>query len=809
MINDTGIGVASNLGLKVIDTKSGLIPQEEYIVKEPPFPNDPNFEQVPTIISLKQDNYLNKSKAKGFITKFQEKYPKLFSPTSAVKFSALAAIASLLQGSVVAPLLANFVTDPAVIDGLYGTSGTTAMKTMQGVQDYADLDNFDQNGDEVIKPIPGGDVDNVADSDQVVKNLENNNVDTQGIDFSDDDSNATTAQTYDTGEGDLSEDDINKASDELVKKTIKDLNDKFKDNKGQKLSKIDLEIDYGSSVSHNQGDNSNVANDGGDLNAKRLDSSEKVAKMAGEKIEKLIKNTYGEDSSKIDINIKYKKINTTDGIDDQKIQKAKDNLETQSSFQKIKNDIGFSEEGIKLVYFQFLAPDLTPKGKPKPEEPGKEKPKKPEEPNKPKGKTEDIPPTPVRINQDVESIGKFNRNGQIGFVLARTSPNLNIYSELGEKNITSLTDTQLNNIIKGEYKGNQTSDKAKKLAKLIITLRKSPESLTKKYSGILGVTLKPRAKAISTQPGKGTQAQLQKIQEIKNKTLLYLTEAMIDDIFNEFGVTDDDVKNKKVQLLSLLGSMYASEEDNTLSILNTDELSDEEKKQLQGLGFNAQPGGNYVFLGKGQTRASYFDKLQNKNKTQPDNERIAKTLKQRKNLQSLLKRIDTVDEFKDLILAIFNQNNEFLDPDFAKDKNKIKSVFSSLRSRIQETELKDVSSTVKAILDDSTLKSQLQKINTIEETIQLILREIIPYLSPTLIKDKTKLKNAIISVVNSYTQTSSSKAKPATTGNTSSTGTTNVSYTLTKENKTMKGQSLNEGFDRMQKLAGIITKKFK
>jgi hypothetical protein len=85
----------------------------------------------------------------------------------------------------------------------------------------------------------------------------------------------------------------------------------------------------------------------------------------------------------------------------------------------------------------------------------------------------------------------------------------------------------------------------------------------------------------------------------------------------------------------------------------------------------------------------------------------------------------------------------------------------------------------------------------------------IPYLSPTLIKDKTKLKNAIISVVNSYTQTSSSKTKPSTTGNTSSTGTTNVNYTLTKENKTMKGQSLNEGFDRMQKLAGIITKKLK
>ncbi len=30
LINDTGVGVASNLGLKKIDTESGLIPQEEY-----------------------------------------------------------------------------------------------------------------------------------------------------------------------------------------------------------------------------------------------------------------------------------------------------------------------------------------------------------------------------------------------------------------------------------------------------------------------------------------------------------------------------------------------------------------------------------------------------------------------------------------------------------------------------------------------------------------------------------------------------------------------------------------------------------
>ena len=98
-----------------------------------------------------------------------------------------------------------------------------------------------------------------------------------------------------------------------------------------------------------------------------------------------------------------------------------------------------------------------------------------------------------------------------------------------------------------------------------------------------------------------------------------------------------------------------------------------------------------------------------------------------------------------------------MDPEYKKDKNKIKSAFFSLRNRIQEEEAKDVSATVKAILNDTTLKSQLQRINTVEEAIQLILRDIIPYLNDKLLKgdggERKALKNAIIQAANQFNKT--------------------------------------------------------
>jgi hypothetical protein len=638
-----------------------------------------------------------------------------------------------------------------------------------------------------------GDNDNIDLGDLASDNSDVSDAKEQGLEINADKKTTVNFTKFDNGSSQLDDQNLSKIHGE--NETII----KFLQN-GQDYSETIL------GTSSNTGENSNLDNDGGDLNANRetntteaiLDDLESQLKDSQIKYTRNANTITLEDGGTYTLD----PAGTNDPATLDLIDKT-DDTATQSA---IRLGVIGDEPPDPTVLFGF-DPVRPEEDEPSVKDKASEKPKEKEKETgkeKNKEKTEIIPAKPNPT--DIENISKFNRNGQIGFVLARTSPKLNIYSELGEKNITNFTDNNLNDIIKGEYKGNQTSDNAKKLAKLILNLRKSPDSLTKKYAKVLGVTLKPRAKAISTQPGKGTQAQLQKVQEIKNRTLLYLNEAMIDNIFSEFGVTDDDIISKKVQLLSLLGSMYASEEDNTLSILDTKSLSDKEKQQLQGLGFSPQAGGNYVFLGKGQTRASYFDKLQDKNKTQPDVERAAKTISGRNTLKSLLKRIDTVDEFRDLIIALLKNIN----PDFVSDKTKVKSVLFQLRNRIKEAETKDTTATIDAILKDSTIVSLFQKINTIEEAIQLILRDIIPYLNPSLLKDKTKLKNAIIGAANAYNKkptsnTPSTSTKTSSTSNTSSTGTTNVNYTLTKENKNMKKPLLNEEFSRMQKLAGIIT----
>ena len=230
---------------------------------------------------------------------------------------------------------------------------------------------------------------------------------------------------------------------------------------------------------------------------------------------------------------------------------------------------------------------------------------------------------------------------------------------------------------------------------------------------------------------------------------------MIDDVFSKYGISDEDLKANKLGLAALIGSMYASAGNTSLSILSKDQFDDSEKQEITKLGFSAQPGGNYVFLKTGQTKAQYFDNLQNKNKTQPNVDRANKALNKNTSLKSLLKRIDNPDEFRDLVLGILNSIN----PQFVADKSKVKSALFSLRNRIQEAdvEAKDTTSVIQAILRDSSITSSLKNIKTVEEAIQLILRDIIPLLNPNLLKDKNKLKNAIIGAANKYNSKAAKK----------------------------------------------------
>jgi hypothetical protein len=378
-----------------------------------------------------------------------------------------------------------------------------------------------------------------------------------------------------------------------------------------------------------------------------------------------------------------------------------------------------------------------------------------------------------QASTDVESILKLNRNGQLAMVLARMSPKLNIYSELGKNDITSLSDNDFKKV-----QDSNASETAKKLAKLIPNLRKSPDAFLKKVSTLTGVELAPRAKAVATKPGTDTQAPISSLTE----TQIYLQEAAIDDLFNELGITPEEIKANKVAIIALLGSMYASAGNTEVSILDPSQLSKEEQKQLQGMGFVAQPAGNYVYMKPGDTaqqlRTSY-DKSQKNTKDQPDADRVGAEIGKRKDIQRYLKLINRKDELKDLVTGLIG----IIDPNLVKDKGKLRNIMFGMRNRITEEE-KDASTAIQSILKNPTLVTRFKNINNVEEAIQVILREIIPYLNPDFLKKTSEVRGAIIAAANELTNAETAAAR--------------------SEKAAQNKQEIKESFTRMKQLAGII-----
>jgi hypothetical protein len=348
-------------------------------------------------------------------------------------------------------------------------------------------------------------------------------------------------------------------------------------------------------------------------------------------------------------------------------------------------------------------------------------------------------PTPAPLPAPTE-FSKLNRNGQIATVLASINPKLNIaqYKEIGP--IKSYTDRQL-------MDPNIKDANARELAKLIINIRKNPNSLLSKVSKSTGIPLNVRAKAISTAPSKSTQAQLQS-PTVKESIELF-QEAFIDDIFTKLGVGNEDINTNKFKIISYLGSMYASEGNTDLSIVDTDKLNDEDKKQLQGLGFAPQAGNNYVFL-KGQKKAQV--------KQQSDVTRVLNSINKNTSLKTSLKRISTKDELKDLVKATISYTNDKLQQNASQIKTDLTTIRNQYKAPVtqapikEETQLNlpDVNSAVKLINSYSNLKNELDKINTREELIQL-LKGMIAFFDPALLGRESDVKAAFQGAASSIT----------------------------------------------------------
>jgi len=358
-------------------------------------------------------------------------------------------------------------------------------------------------------------------------------------------------------------------------------------------------------------------------------------------------------------------------------------------------------------------------------------------------KTEPSPSTPSSpqdIKATATEFSKLNRNGQIATVLSKINPGLDISKKLGQGKITSYTDANLT----------ATQGDAKKLAALIMNIRKNPDALLKKVANATGIKLEPRAKAVTTKVTKGTQAQLQAIKE--SSLISLLREAMIDQI------SDEDIKKNQDMILALLGTMYASAGNTELSIVPKDSA---QAQKLKDMGFAPQPGGNYVFLAPGQTKAQVqnFDTQADKIKTQPDITRVDKKSGAATTYKTALSRIKTPNDFADLIVKLIPLTNT----QFQQDTTKVNSAFSSLRNRIKIQEsVADVDMVVDIIKKDSIFSGLLSNVNTAEEFVQLILRDIVPDLPPALKQGENikKVKSAIITAANNYKKQSTTTQSP-------------------------------------------------
>jgi len=168
---------------------------------------------------------------------------------------------------------------------------------------------------------------------------------------------------------------------------------------------------------------------------------------------------------------------------------------------------------------------------------------------------------------------------------------------------------------------------------------------------------------------------------------------------------------------------------------------------------STEPGGSTKPGDRSDNAPVSFDKEQNKTKNTPETNKIITNINNNNTIKTALNRIDTIEEFKQLILILLL--DKF--PAYKDNKSALRTALSKIQARIQprnqkgqfikiqEENTPDVKK-LEDILGSSAatqLRNEFKNINSEEEIIQLIIRTIIPYLNPNLKGNTQSLKQAI------------------------------------------------------------------
>jgi hypothetical protein len=607
-------------------------------------------------------------------------------------------------------------------------------------------------------------IENVSDKNQeAIKNIEQKAKESIKANFSQDDPLKNPIKTpiitsdsldvvdveFPTGEFELDAD----LEKELVNKLVDNVKKTISSNKN-----IDsLTIEYGGSIDDIGSDTGDEDNPDGPDKDGLKDLRTGVGKNIADKAIKILKSFFK--------NVKFNAVKF-------------DNKDNKAG---IGFDLNTSEKDPTPKSPPVFPPDARkekPKPLPKPSSPVTDKPLDEPLVNDPKLDTKSDDP-----KRDVTNIANLNRNNQIAFVLAKTNNKLNLYRQLGVKNIINIPDREFNNIAtKGEYNGKKVTPQAQLLAQNVIRSRKNPNTFINAYAKITGTNRGGNRRKASITTGAKGQSSSAPIKE----------EASIDKILADNSLQTNF--KQKAFLAKLINVIYYGEEGKDVLDIesSTDDRFKKEYKEIPSPLGSQEKGERYVYL----------DKLQTPDKF--DIEVLIKLFDKTPQLLKLLNKINTKAELADFILALFLHTDKlggdiFSDKKtFATNTGKVRSALFGLNNRIpkslqeilfgeaEETteepdkKLFDVKRFYDILDTKSILLAKLKNINNLEEFYQLCLRVIFPRLPDTFKTESgvSQLKQAIALAANSSTKYKSLlDAKP---------------------------KSVNEEFYRMQQLAGLI-----
>ena len=597
-------------------------------------------------------------------------------------------------------------------------------------------------------------------------------------------------QTYGVGDGDMSPDEIDAAAKAGADRYL-NLTDKQVDQL-KSGDKVILKGKSGGTIS-NQTDDGDATEDQSDtgkgsLKDKRADNASKITKKMLDFIKQGLK--------KKGIN-KPIEVEQEDNVGFSKTdsQKANNNPADNSADQASIEDVDMGvEDGGNITYIQyytdqFKAPKLVPGGEPEGEPTGEPAAGAQGE------KARDRAAGPIILQvADIEKLPRLGRNAQLAYLFAvATQGKSDLFRSLGKsyKTPVPIENNKLTALTKS------TDQKVADLANAIEGARKDKRGFLNKLAPALGVQLRTATKAKMTQPGQKGQAYTPtgygQVQETSKHIASLYEQLMQEARYDSFielvkGLSDEE----KSSILGIIGSMYQAE-GGTVSIVNTKDLDPAYAKKIMAMGFgNAGPGKGYVFMepgeaGKAAASNVGFDKKTSQ-KTEPDVDRLGKSIQGKQTLEQYFDTINKKEEVTQLVLGLLNMY------DTSKlDKQKLDTALTTAVSRINEQTSADVEKLLQFIERDVQIKSNLSRIDNVEEAIQTILRVALVFINDDFKQNKAQLKQAIQDAITQF------RAKGATPQ--SSTQSKNVSTTMPGTNFKYE---ITEQVKRFQKLAGII-----